>query len=70
MDQINQELEAENCALIERVTEIEAENHRLNLDNDALKKSLEKQKNLYRNFSNEVIESERLRSGAYKLEQR
>lgn len=70
MEQINQQLETENCALIERITGIEAENHRLNLDNDALKKSLEKQKNLYRNFSKEVIESERLRSEAFKLEQK
>lgn len=70
MDRINQGLQTENCALIECITEVEAENHHLNLVNDALKKSLEKQKTRYRNFSNDVIESERLRDQSYKSEER
>ena len=52
----NKKGETENCRLIDSVMGVEAENHRLNLENDALKKSLEKQKNLYRNFSNDVVE--------------
>lgn len=70
MDDINQNLETENLGLIARVTEIEAENQNLNIEVAALRKSLEKQKNLYRKFSVDVEESERVRNQAFKSEKR
>lgn len=70
MSYINQELQTENSALLERLTIFEAENQRLSVENEALIKNLEKQKVLYRKFSDDVIETERIRNESFKSEKR
>lgn len=67
---IHQKLESENCELIERLKEFEAENNHLKSEVGALQKSLEKQKKLYRQFSTDVIETERIRNDSFKSEKR
>lgn len=64
------DLENENYQLIERIAEIEAENHRLCEEKSALLKELEKQKTFHRKFSDDVIESERVRNEDFKSEKR
>lgn len=70
MEHVFRQIETENCQLTERVTQIEAENHRLYQENSALEKALEKQKTFHRTFSDDVVESERIRNEDFKSEKR
>lgn len=70
MENILRDLEEENCELINRITEIEAEKERLSQENSTLEKALEKQKRLHRKFSDDVVESERIRNDDFRSEKR
>ncbi len=70
MDKVINELEAENRQLIDRMLILEAENERVNHDNTAIAKALEKQKSLHRKFSEDVCESERKRNEYFASQKR